>query len=63
MNHKFQESEYLGKIENLAIRITTREDAALLCKWWSDGKVMAHAGFPNGKCRELGYHMRRWESN
>ncbi len=20
----------------------------MLCKWWNDGRVMAHAGFPNG---------------
>lgn len=23
-------------------------DADQLCKWWNDGAVMAHAGFPNG---------------
>lgn len=23
-------------------------DVAILSKWWADGKVMAHAGFPNG---------------
>jgi RimJ/RimL family protein N-acetyltransferase len=23
-------------------------DAGQLCLWWNDGKVMAHAGFPNG---------------
>lgn len=33
---------------NLAIRNATIEDAAILCAWWNDGKVMAHAGFPNG---------------
>ena len=23
-------------------------DAPLLCRWWNDGKVMEHAGFPQG---------------
>ncbi len=34
--------------QNLTIRHATSEDASLLCVWWNDGKVMAHAGFPNG---------------
>jgi RimJ/RimL family protein N-acetyltransferase len=34
--------------ENLTIRDAALEDAPLLCRWWNDGKVMAHAGFPNG---------------
>ncbi|MHB8127943.1 MAG: GNAT family N-acetyltransferase [Mobilitalea sp.] len=48
MNDNFQGNEYIGETKNLAIRIATTEDAKILCKWWSDGKVMAHAGFPNG---------------
>lgn len=32
----------------LSIRIANVNDASLLCKWWNDGKVMAHAGFPKG---------------
>ena len=36
------------KQDNLVIRAATSEDAECLCKWWSDGAVMAHAGFPNG---------------
>ena len=37
--------------DDLTIRNATAADAAQLCAWWSDGKVMAHAGFPNGiKC-------------
>jgi RimJ/RimL family protein N-acetyltransferase len=32
----------------LTIRNVTVEDASLLCKWWNDGQVMAHAGFPLG---------------
>ena len=36
------------KNKSLVIRSAGVEDAILLCKWWNDGKVMAHAGFPNG---------------
>jgi len=35
-------------MNNLTIRNATSYDAELLCKWWNDGAVMAHAGFPNG---------------
>ena len=34
-----------GKIE---IRNAEIADAPQLTAWWNDGKVMAHAGFPNG---------------
>ena len=34
--------------ENITIRNAVSDDAEQLCKWWNDGKVMAHAGFPNG---------------
>jgi len=33
---------------NLVIRNATADDAEILCKWWNDGKVMEHAGFPHG---------------
>lgn len=33
---------------NLVIRDATVADAELLCNWWNDGEVMAHAGFPKG---------------
>lgn len=33
---------------NLVIRDATVADAELLCNWWNDGEVMAHAGFPEG---------------
>lgn len=36
------------KHNNIQIRNAEENDAELLCKWWNDGKVMAHAGFPNG---------------
>jgi RimJ/RimL family protein N-acetyltransferase len=32
----------------LTIRNATPSDVQILCEWWADGKVMAHAGFPNG---------------
>lgn len=38
---------YLTKY-NLVIRNATIEDAPTLYNWWNDGKIMAHAGFPNG---------------
>ncbi|WP_279306871.1 hypothetical protein [Paenibacillus pseudetheri] len=34
---------------NLVIRNATANDVPLLYSWWNDGKIMAHAGFPNGK--------------
>jgi len=33
---------------NVTIRNAESSDAELLCAWWNDGKIMAHAGFPNG---------------
>jgi RimJ/RimL family protein N-acetyltransferase len=33
---------------NFLIRHVTINDANILCQWWNDGKIMAHAGFPNG---------------
>lgn len=36
------------QFKNLTIRNATVEDADLLSSWWNDGKIMAHAGFPNG---------------
>lgn len=34
--------------EEILIRNSEIKDADLLKKWWSDGRVMAHAGFPLG---------------
>ena len=34
--------------QNLTLRSAEKSDAPLLCGWWNDGKVMAHAGFPFG---------------
>lgn len=36
------------KNDNLVLRHATVYDVQILCDWWNDGKVMAHAGFPNG---------------
>jgi len=33
---------------NLVIRAAVPGDAGILCEWWNDGAVMAHAGFPMG---------------
>lgn len=33
---------------NIVIRNATESDVPLLCNWWNDGKIMTHAGFPNG---------------
>lgn len=38
----------LLKHANLTIRNATIADAEQLALWWNDGKIMAHAGFPNG---------------
>jgi RimJ/RimL family protein N-acetyltransferase len=38
----------LIKHENLTIRNAVAADAEQLCIWWNDGKIMTHAGFPNG---------------
>ena len=36
------------KKDNILIRSANTDDTILLNKWWNDGKVMEHAGFPNG---------------
>lgn len=38
---------YLHQNE-LTIRDALPADTPLLCRWWNDGKVMEHAGFPQG---------------
>lgn len=34
--------------DEITIRSAGMDDAPLLNRWWNDGRVMAHAGFPNG---------------
>lgn len=36
------------EFKNLRIRNATPEDAEQLATWWNNGKIMGHAGFPNG---------------
>lgn len=42
------EAEIAIEKEKLRIRKATPEDAATLSRWWNDGAIMAHAGFPHG---------------
>ena len=50
---------YIGINENLVIREATPDDAKLLCMWWGDGRIMAHAGFPNGIDTDVNELMER----
>ncbi len=34
--------------KNYIIRNANSNDAEILCNWWNDGTIMAHAGFPDG---------------
>ena len=34
--------------ENMVIRYAAKSDARILCDWWNNGEIMAHAGFPHG---------------
>ncbi|MCL1998157.1 MAG: GNAT family N-acetyltransferase [Turicibacter sp.] len=34
--------------DSLTIRDALVSDAKQLCKWWSDGEIMKHSGFPDG---------------
>lgn len=36
----------IRRSDGLALRTASEQGAALLCRWWNDGAVMAHAGFP-----------------
>lgn len=50
--------------DNIVIRSATIDDAVQLNKWWNDGRVMEHAGFPNGLGESLEDTMnniRSWE--
>lgn len=38
----------LVEYNTLRIRNAAAKDVAQLAAWWNDGRVMAHAGFPNG---------------
>ncbi len=51
------------KKDNLVIRSATIDDAQSLNNWWNDGKVMAHAGFPNGLGQSLEETIRQIKEN
>lgn len=48
---------------NLVIRSATIEDAQILNDWWNDGKIMAHAGFPNGLGQSLDVTLLQIKEN
>lgn len=43
-----EENKMKLQYKDLLIRDATIDDAKQLCLWWNDGKIMEHAGFPNG---------------
>lgn len=50
--------------DNIVIRSASIDDAVQLNKWWNDGNVMEHAGFPNGIGQSLENtitSIRAWE--
>lgn len=52
----------LLKNHRLTIRSATEKDAEQLALWWNDGKIMAHAGFPNGTgetAKSIADHLRK----
>ena len=36
------------RYKSLTIRDATSADSVQLAAWWNSGRIMAHAGFPNG---------------
>lgn len=48
---------------DLLIRDAAAGDAEQLCRWWNDGNVMAHAGFPNGLGTTAGAVRKQLEEN
>lgn len=50
--------------DNIVIRSANIDDANQLNKWWNDGRVMEHAGFPKGLGQSLEEtidNIRNWE--
>ncbi len=50
--------------DNIFIRSAAIEDARILMDWWNDGRIMEHAGFPNGLAKTLDDiedEIRTWE--
>ncbi|HHV45952.1 MAG TPA: hypothetical protein GXX53_03445 [Tissierellia bacterium] len=48
--------------DNIVIRSATVDDAIQLNKWWNDGRIMEHAGFPNGLGESLEYTIENIKS-
>ena len=53
---------YLKK-DDLVLRQATPNDAEQLYAWWGDGKIMAHAGFPNGLNTDINILRNRLSQN
>ena len=49
--------------KTLVVRTALPEDAHQLVRWWNDGSVMAHAGFPNGLGTTVGKEAARLPGN
>ena len=45
------------------IRAAEAQDAEILTKWWNDGKIMAHAGFPKGLNQKIEQTLEQIEQN
>lgn len=61
---KFMEESMRIEKDNIVIRSANLDDAIQLNKWWNDGEVMEHAGFPEGLGQSLEEtidEIRDWE--
>ncbi len=50
--------------KNIVIRSANLDDAIILNRWWNDGQVMEHAGFPQGLNQSMDEtigEIKRWE--
>lgn len=50
---KFMEESMIIEKDNIVIRSANVDDAIQLNKWWNNGEVMEHAGFPKGLGQSL----------
>ncbi|NLY19702.1 MAG: GNAT family N-acetyltransferase [Tissierellia bacterium] len=51
--------------DNIVIRSAVEDDAMYLNRWWNDGDVMEHAGFPKGlnlSLEETIKNIKSWEN-
>ncbi|HHT15781.1 MAG TPA: GNAT family N-acetyltransferase [Clostridiales bacterium] len=49
--------------DNITIRSAQAHDAKTLNAWWNDGRVMEHAGFPNGLGQPMEETLRQINEN